>query len=136
MTETTATSSTQPGLTVLRHDAARDITADGFTFHPLAAPSTGTTDLAVWTADAGAGASSSVHSMDREELFLIVAGALTFHGPDGTVHAHAGEAVLVPARTQLRVTNEGREQATLIAITSAGMRVTIGATTATPPWAQ
>ena len=103
----------------------------GFTFTSLAVPSRGTTELALWTVEVPPGASSELHSMDREEVFWVAAGAVTAEGV-GT--AAAGEVLVVPAGTLFRLANPGPEPARLVAVTSAGMRATIGGRTFTPPW--
>ena len=52
----------------------------GFTFTSLAVPSRGTAELALWTVEVPAGATSEPHSMDREEVFWVAAGAVTAEG--------------------------------------------------------
>ncbi len=50
------------------------------------------------------------------------------------VRAAAGDVLVVPGGTVFRLTNPGPEPARLVAVTSAGMRATIGDRTFPPPW--
>ena len=60
---------------------------DGFTFRPLAVPSRGSQELALWALDVAPGAASVAHTVDREELFVVHAAAAVGHrrrcGPPG-----------------------------------------------------
>jgi quercetin dioxygenase-like cupin family protein len=110
---------------------------EGFTFRPLAVPSRGSAELAVWALDLAPGARSAPHSMDREEVFVVVSGriAATVAGVD--VVAGAGDAIVVPAHAELRLGNASAEEpARATAVTSVGMLATLGGDTFPPPWAQ
>jgi len=110
---------------------------DGFTFRPLAVPSRGSTELAVWALDLEPGAVSETHSMDREEVFVVVSGAVLAVVGDREVHAGPGDAVIVPAHATLRIGNaDAAEPARLTAVTSVGMTATVGGAAFAPPWAQ
>src|SRR6516165_6824148 len=63
----------------------------------LASPSRGSTDTAAWRIRFAPDHPSPAHSISREEIFVVVAGALTaqFHDRDET--AEAGGALIVPA---------------------------------------
>ncbi|MER7989368.1 cupin domain-containing protein [Streptomyces noursei] len=108
---------------------------DGFTFRPLAVPSRGSTELAIWALDLAPGVHSETHSMDREEVFVVIEGKVsaTIAGED--VHAEAGDALIVPAHATLQLRNGcPRHPAKLTAVTSAGMQATAGGATFAPPW--
>ncbi|MEY9858097.1 quercetin dioxygenase-like cupin family protein [Catenulispora sp. GAS73] len=110
---------------------------DGFTFRPLAVPSRGSTELAVWALDLEPGAVSETHSMDREEVFVVVSGAVSATVGERAVHAGLGDAVIVPPHTTLRLGNASAESpAVLTAVTSVGMTATVGGAAFAPPWAQ
>jgi quercetin dioxygenase-like cupin family protein len=110
---------------------------DGFTFSPLAVPSRGSTELAVWALDLEPGAVSETHSMDREEVFVVVSGAVRATVGDREVHAGPGDAVIVPPHATLRIGNaDAAEPARLTAVTSVGMKATVGGAAFAPPWAQ
>ncbi|RLU89145.1 cupin [Streptomyces griseocarneus] len=109
----------------------------GFTFRPLAVPSRGSTELAVWALEIAPGAQSEDHHMDREEVFVVTEGKVSADIAGQEVTAGPGDALIVPAHALLRLRNAcPNTLATLTAVTSAGMRATIGDTVITPPWAQ
>ncbi|MEZ0111738.1 quercetin dioxygenase-like cupin family protein [Catenulispora sp. EB89] len=110
---------------------------DGFTFRPLAVPSRGSTELAIWALDLEPGARSQPHTMDREEVFVVVSGAVSATVGEREVQAGPGDAVIVPPHTTLRLGNASTESpAVLTAVTSAGMNATVGGAAFAPPWAQ
>ncbi len=109
----------------------------GFIFRPLAAPSRGSTELAVWTVDIAPGLVSEAHSMDREEVFVVVAGQISATVGGEEIDAVAGDAVIIPANTLLQLRNSCPDShATITAMTSVGMQARIGDATFSPPWAQ
>lgn len=108
----------------------------GFVFRPLAVPSRGSTELAIWALEASAGAQSERHTVDREEVFVLHEGAVTFEVGEAVHEPARGDAVLVPPGVPLRLLNRSGAAARLTVCTSRGMRGTIGTTTIDPPWAQ
>lgn len=50
---------------------APSFAADGFVFQPLVVPPRGSTESAVWQVTGRPGARSVLHSMDREEVFVM-----------------------------------------------------------------
>lgn len=110
---------------------------DGFTFRPLAVPSRGSTELAAWALDMEPGARSETHSMDREEVFIVISGTVTATVAEREVIAGPGDAIIVPPHAALRIGNADAEvPARLTAVTSVGMRALVGGVPFTPPWAQ
>ncbi|MEY9926481.1 quercetin dioxygenase-like cupin family protein [Catenulispora sp. GP43] len=110
---------------------------DGFTFRPLAVPSRGSAELAVWALELEPGAVSEAHSVDREEVFVVVSGtvAATVAGREAT--AGPGDAIIVPAHADLRIRNASdQDPARLTVATSVGMRAIVDGAPFTPPWAQ
>jgi quercetin dioxygenase-like cupin family protein len=110
---------------------------DGFTFRPLAVPSRGSTELAVWTLEIAPGARSEPHSMDREEVFVVISGAVSAVVAGRELSAGPGDAIIVPPHATLEIRNAGAgEEARLTVATSAGMNAIVGGAAFTPPWAQ
>jgi len=110
---------------------------DGFTFRPLAVPSRGSAELAIWALEVAPAACSETHSMDREEVFVVVSGAVSATVADREVSAGPGDAIIVPAHAALQIRNASAEHpALLTAATSVGMRALVGGAVFTPPWAQ
>lgn len=110
---------------------------EGFTFRPLAVPSRGSTELALWALEFAPGAVSEVHHMDREEIFVVVSGAVSATVAGEELTAGPGDAIIVPAGALLQLRNaDPAAPASLTVVTSAGMRATVGNATFAPPWAE
>ena len=110
---------------------------DGFTFRPLAVPSRGSAELAVWSLDLLPGACSETHSMDREEVFVVVSGEVAATVAEREVNAGPGDAIIVPAHARLQIRNaDAGNAARLVVATSVGMRAMVGGAEFVPPWAQ
>ncbi|NUP49242.1 MAG: cupin domain-containing protein [Catenulispora sp.] len=110
---------------------------DGFTFRPLAVPSRGSAELAIWALDLAPGARSEPHSMDREEVFIVISGQISATVDGEAVLAGPGDAIVVPANAELQLGNASAEEpAQATAATSVGMIATVGGNAFPPPWAQ
>ncbi|RKQ93592.1 auxin binding protein [Solirubrobacter pauli] len=63
--------------------------------HTLAAPSTGASELAVWTVEMTAGQSGPLHRAEHEQVWVVLEGTLAVneveHGAGATVVVAAGE---------------------------------------------
>lgn len=107
---------------------------DGFTFRPLAVPSRGASELAVWQVEGASGAASAPHTLDREEVFVVVSGSVraTVGGEEHLVTT--GDALIVPADTSFQLRTDGDEPTALTVCTRAGIQATVGGETITPPW--
>jgi quercetin dioxygenase-like cupin family protein len=103
----------------------------------LAAPSQGATDLSSWRATMAPGAKGPVHSIDREQVWMVLSGAftLTQDGDEATVAA--GQAVVVPAHVVRQVLS-GPDGFEAIVCMPAGGRASVPGTDGTRPlpWAQ
>ena len=75
------------------------------------------------------------HSLDRDEIFMVTAGAVLI-GVEGTL-VRAGDALVVPAGTSIQVANLGSVDAEVYVAIRAGFTATAADGTAigTPPWA-
>jgi mannose-6-phosphate isomerase-like protein (cupin superfamily) len=109
--------------------------AAGATVTGLASPSRGSIDTAAWRIRLPAEKPSPSHSVSREEIFVVVDGALTaqFHDRDET--AEAGGALIVPAGEQFTLVARGGP-AEAVCIMAVGGQATADGATFTPPWAQ
>jgi quercetin dioxygenase-like cupin family protein len=108
----------------------------GFVFRPLAVPSRGSAELAIWSVDVAPGARSEPHTVSREEVFLLRSGRISVEVGDEVHEPSPGDAVIVPPDTHLRLNNIGTEPALLTVCTSKGMLGTLNGKTIAPPWAQ
>jgi quercetin dioxygenase-like cupin family protein len=108
---------------------------DGFTFRPLAVPSRGSSELAVWQLESAPGAASAPHTLDREEVFVVAAGRMRATVGAAEHVLAAGDALIVPAGELFRLSNDDPSApAQLTVCTRAGIQATIGGETITPPW--
>ncbi|WP_199434274.1 cupin domain-containing protein [Qaidamihabitans albus] len=108
----------------------------GFVFRPLAVPSRGSAELAVWALEATAGAWSEPHTVDREEVFVLHEGRLVAEVGGVEHELAAGDALIVAPHTPLRLGNPAAGPAWLTVCTSRGMRGTVHGRTIDPPWAR
>lgn len=106
----------------------------GFQFRPLAVPSTGSTELAIWQLDVAPNAASDLHSMNKEEVFVVTAGRLLFEVAGAQHELQAGDAMTVLPGQELKVSNPHEESAKALACTSKGMQAMIDGAAFTPPW--
>ena len=108
----------------------------GLVFTGLASPSRGSSELCTWRLEIEPGfASPDAHTLDRDEIFMVVSGAIRL-GPDDE-RVGAGDAAVVPAGAPIQVSNVGDGAAEVIVAIAAGFRATAGDGTemGTPPWA-
>ena len=96
--------------------------------HTLAAPSTGTEELAVWIVEMDAGQSGPPHTADREQVWVVQYGTVRINGVK-----HTGTTV-VPAHTERRI--EAVTAARALVCSRAGATVTtVDGDTRALPWA-
>jgi mannose-6-phosphate isomerase-like protein (cupin superfamily) len=81
-----------------------------------------------------ADAPSSEHSLDREEVFVVLAGRLTARFADREESTEAGGALIVPAGERFSLVAAGGP-AEAVCVLPVGARATMGGEVFTPPWA-
>lgn len=103
----------------------------------LAAPSQGSGELSSWRVSMEPGAEGPVHMIDREQVWMPVAGSFAFTVNGDTALVGAGQAAIVPAGVirQVRVAEGPAEALVCMAV---GGQVTVpGSDERRPlPWAQ
>jgi len=123
-------------MTIIQAPEAPRFDLPGLVFTGLASPSRGSTDLCTWRLEIEPGfASPEAHTLDRDEIFVVVAGSIRL-GPD-EAPVGAGGAAVVPAGTPIRVSSAGDGRAEVVVAISAGFSATMedGTEVGTPPWA-
>jgi quercetin dioxygenase-like cupin family protein len=117
-------------LTTAAADAARHETPNAV-MRTLAAPSTGAAELSVWEVRMRAGQRGPVHTVDREQVWLVLAGRLRAQvaaapsvadAGDALVVANAGDTLLVAAGAERQI--EAEADLTAIVSSPAGPVVT------------
>jgi mannose-6-phosphate isomerase-like protein (cupin superfamily) len=116
------------------HDAPTFDTGDAV-ITGLAAPSRGARDIAAWRLRLRAGQPSPVHALDREEVFVVLEGALTARFADRDETAGAGGALIVPAGEEFSLVAEGGV-VEAVCMLPVGGRAQMGGESFTPPWAE
>ena len=119
-----------------RADDAPRFQLPGLEFTGLASPSRGSTDVCTWRLTLEPGLTSpEPHTLDRDEIFMVLRGAIRL-GPDAEP-VSAGDAAVVPAGTPIQVANVGEGEAEVIVAIAARFTASAadGSTIGTPPWA-
>ncbi|WP_055480905.1 cupin domain-containing protein [Sphaerimonospora mesophila] len=108
---------------------------DGVTFRPLAVPSRGTEELAVWRAELPPGRTGSAHTLTHEEVLLVIRGTVRGVIDGRTCEAGPGDVIIFPANTLGRIGNASDvAPAEFVCCTTAGVQGLIGDEKITPPW--
>jgi quercetin dioxygenase-like cupin family protein len=95
--------------------------------HTLAAPSTGTSELAVWTVEMRAGQQGPLHTADQEQVWVILGGSLAINGT-----THTGTTT-IPAGVERRI--EAIEDTHALVASRAPVTVATGEGARPLPWA-
>jgi len=120
----------------LSYADAPTVEAHGITARPMAVPSRGSTELAIWYLTVPPHSDPQQHSVDREEVFVVRSGVLSGHIDGAAVAAGPGDALLVPPGVEFAVGNSGDEPAVALVCTSAGVTATVQGAPVTPPWSR
>lgn len=115
----------------LVHDVA------GTRFTPLAAPSTGSTEVSVWRVEVPAGGDPVPHELTREEVLVVLSGTARASIDGEVTDAAAGCAIIVPPHTPFSLVAAGDEPLVALAYLPVGGQARMpGQEPFTPPWAQ
>jgi mannose-6-phosphate isomerase-like protein (cupin superfamily) len=123
-------------MSVIRAAEAPSFEVPGVQFTALAAPSRGSAEICTWRITVAPGPRpDQAHTLDRDEVFMVTAGALRVT-PDGEL-LRAGDAAVVPAGQPIAVANPGDTPAEAYVAIGAGFVATMadGTVLGTPPWA-
>ena len=111
----------------------------GSRFTSYAAPARGSAELCAWRLDVPPGRAGTAHTVSREEILLVLGGTLVVTLGDGLDAAgaacRAGDAVVVPPGSSVRVDNPGDEPASAWVTTSVGLEAVLpDGSRLSPPW--
>jgi quercetin dioxygenase-like cupin family protein len=120
---------------VITTEQARHFDADGVHVVGLAAPSRGSRELAAWRLHLEPGAASPPHALDREEVFVVLDGALVATYADRTETAGAGEALVLAPGEEVTLSAPADTALHAVAMVPAGAQATVAGATHAPPWA-
>lgn len=123
-------------MTVVREAEALQFELPGVRFSVYASPSLGSAGLCAWKLTVEGGfASPTAHTIDTDEAFMVLSGAVSVT-PDGPV-LQPGDGAVVPAGEPISIVNHGAEPAQLHVSIRSGFtgKAEDGSTIPTPPWA-
>jgi len=120
---------------IITPEDAPTFDAGGATITGLASPSRGATDVAAWRIALEPGHESPKHSLvDREEVFVVLSGAVTARYADREETAPAGGALIVaPGEEFSLVASDGAAEA--VCMLPVGGTALLGGQRIVPPWA-
>ncbi len=110
---------------------------DGLEVQGLAAPSRGATETSVWRLRLAPRTPGVAHMVDREEIFVALAGTafVTLHGKSQALVE--GDALIVPANEQFSLANDGDVPFEAVCVLPVGGRARFpGGEPFVPPWAE
>ena len=111
----------------------------GLEFRGLTSPSRGAREICTWHLYVAPElASDEAHSLDREEVFVVLEGRLSVSINGECTTLAPGDAIAVPAGAQLRLANLDSVTAHALVCIATGFQGTMadGQVIGTPPWAQ
>lgn len=108
----------------------------GSRFTSYAAPARGSAELCAWRLDVPAGREGTAHAVSREEIVFVLGGRLLVTlGDEAGVACRAGDAIVVPAGSSVRIDNPGDEPASAWVTTSVGLEAVLpDGSRLSPPW--
>ena len=101
----------------------------------LASPSRGSQELSTWRVRLAPGISSPAHAVDREEVFVVLAGRVRMTSGGIVEEAGPGDALVVPTGREFTLVTPGPDAFEAIACAPAAIRATVAGQTFPPPWA-
>lgn len=102
----------------------------------LASPSRGARETCVWRITVAPRTPGTRHAVDREEIFVVLAGRGVVELEGETAALDPGDAFIVPAGQSFSLSNPGDQPFTALAVLPVGGRATLpGGEPFAPPWA-
>ena len=124
-------------MNLITHEVAPPYSADGTTITGYAAPSRGASQVSLWRVELAPTASSPLHPMDVEEVFLGLEGEAIAIINDTETTVRAGDCLILPAETPFTLTAGASGPFRAVACMTAGGRATMlpDGNAFVPPWA-
>lgn len=122
---------------LIRAENAPSFTLPDATFVGLAAPSRGSRETSVWRVRIAPGAPGTPHSVDREEIFVALAGSAIVSLAGERLELRSGDTLVVPAGQLFALANPGASAFEALAVAPVGVRAQLPNGEAfAPPWSQ
>jgi quercetin dioxygenase-like cupin family protein len=120
---------------VIRAENSPSFALPGLAVIGLASPSRGSSETSVWRLSLAPGAPGVEHSVDREEIFVALAGVATATLGGERFELRAGDALVVPADQSFALGNPGPDAFEAVALAPVGVRARMGnGELFAPPW--
>ncbi|HEX3426659.1 MAG TPA: hypothetical protein VHT30_11045 [Acidimicrobiales bacterium] len=121
---------------VVRPTEAALFEMHGARFSSYVSPSRGGEQLCAWRLDVPAATEGVAHRPSREEVVLVLEGALSVILDDDSCEAVAGDVVVVAAHSLVRIDGGPAGAAAWVTTTPGLEAVTLDGARIVPPWAQ
>ncbi|HEX5598336.1 MAG TPA: cupin domain-containing protein [Micromonosporaceae bacterium] len=122
---------------LINENASRTTTTAAGVMSGLAAPSQGSTELSSWRVRMASGARGPVHAVDREQIWMPVAGTLVVTVDGKTERVGSGQAVILPAGVMRQISAPDEPAEALVCMPVGGRATLPGTDAAIPlPWAE
>jgi mannose-6-phosphate isomerase-like protein (cupin superfamily) len=128
-------SSGEDSMAIHRQGEAVTHRLHGSVFHSYVSPSAGSTELCAWRLEIAGGTAGLRHRVDREEVFVLLAGRVQVF-LDGVVEEMAaGDVLRVPVGAEFGIDNLSDAPAEAWVTTSVGLKATLpDGSMISPPW--
>jgi len=121
---------------IIRPNDAALFETHGSRFWSYVSPSRGSSQLCAWRLDVPAGLEGVAHRPNREEVLLVLDGELQVSVDGDSSDAAAGDVVVVPADSELRVDGGGLDASVWVTTTPGIEAVMADGSLMSPPWAR
>lgn len=120
---------------VIKSSAAPEFELPGLKVIGLAAPSRGARETSVFRIALAPNTPGTVHSFDREEIFVVLSGDAQVTMGHETLHISSGDALIVPAGQPFSVANDSsRPFEAVVALPVGGRAAFPSGESFVPPW--
>jgi quercetin dioxygenase-like cupin family protein len=122
-------------MTVIRPADAVVHEMHGTRFTSYAAPARGSQELCAWRIDVPPGSTGIAHTITREEVVLVLSGAMDLTLDERVSTVRDGDVAVLPAGATVRVDNTGEAPVTAWVTTSVGLEAELAdGSRIVPPW--
>lgn len=105
-------------------------------FYSLATPSRGSSETSVWRVRLTSALQTQPHRLTREEIFVVLDGAVRVVLGGQVSEAKSGDAIVVPRDTEVVLSCVGESAEVLCCLPVGGQAQLADGALFTPPWAE
>jgi quercetin dioxygenase-like cupin family protein len=120
---------------VIYASKAKTYEMPGVKFTGLAAPQTGSKENSAWQFSLSPKSNGTLHQLTREEIMIVIRGSAVAEIGNERHEVSAGDAIIIPAHTDFKISNNSEKPFDGIAMIPVGAQAVIGTEPPfTPPW--